>query len=129
MEYVTGTLRFQNDELEETIETHFDKLLSLKESSNLGKLAKVGLNFELPYFDTIFFRILYFDRYLGFFLRKSFSSLLNHFTDIVPTLHDPQRLILILEKKSDIFLFWTKIGLKMRGWAVDVHYVCKINER
>ena len=69
MEYVTGTLRFQNDELEETIETHFDKLLSLKESSNLGKLAKVGLNFELPYFDTIFFRILYFDRYLGFFFK------------------------------------------------------------
>ena len=47
MEYVTGTLRFQNDELEETIVTHFDKLLSLNESSNLGKLAKVGLNFEL----------------------------------------------------------------------------------
>ena len=69
MEYVTGTLRFQNDELEETIETHFDKLLSLKESSNLGKLAKVGLNLELPYFDTIFFRILYFDRYLGFFFK------------------------------------------------------------
>ena len=56
MEYVTGTLRFQNDELEETIETHFDKLLSLKESSNLGKLAKVGLNLELlPYFHTLFF--------------------------------------------------------------------------
>ena len=75
MEYVTGTLRFQNDELEETIETHFDKLLSLKESSNLGKLAKVGLNFELPCFDTMFFRILYFDWYLGFFLNKAFSSL------------------------------------------------------
>ena len=46
MEYVTGTLRFQNEELEETIETHFDKLLILNESSNLAKLAKVGLNLE-----------------------------------------------------------------------------------
>ena len=58
MEYVTGTLRFQNDELEETIETHFEKLLSLNESSTLAKLAKVGLNLELPYFNTMFFRIL-----------------------------------------------------------------------
>ena len=47
MEYVTGTLSFQNDELEDTIETHFSKLLSLNESSTLANLAKVGLKFEI----------------------------------------------------------------------------------
>ena len=42
MEYVTGTLSFQNGEIEDTIETHFNKLLTLSETSTLAKLAKVG---------------------------------------------------------------------------------------
>ena len=42
LEYVTETLHFKNETLENTIDTHFENLLSLNETSTLGRLAKAA---------------------------------------------------------------------------------------
>ena len=53
---------------------------------------------------------------------KHFHHFLNHFTDIMPTLHCPQPLRYFdFGKKSDEN--WTK-----NEWVGSGHYVCKIIE-